>query len=293
MISRDRVRVLVGVVLTLAIVVPLGWMWWNSRLPVVVLRDGHGVRRTTAAARHRPHEHGTAWDMAGMEHASSEVSVPTWTPRRSARPDVVVDLDRPAGQGEARLGQDGRGLHAQRHLARARLIEATVGQLVEVHVHNENVTDGIALHWHGVDVPNAEDGVAGITQNADQGRARTTPTAGSRRTPAPSGTTPTRSPTSRCRGGLLGAIVIHPAQPRARRASTSWRWRTSTTATRRSTAARVTRQSWRRPGQRVRVRAINTDNGPQAIWTTRPSGCVATDGYDVNAADRGHRPGRS
>ena len=40
------------------------------------------------------------------------------------------------------------------------------GQLVEVHVHNENVTDGIALHWHGVDVPNAEDGVSGITQNA-------------------------------------------------------------------------------------------------------------------------------
>ncbi len=33
-------------------------------------------------------------------------------------------------------------------------------------MHNDNVTDGIALHWHGVDVPNAEDGVAGITQNA-------------------------------------------------------------------------------------------------------------------------------
>ena len=30
---KDRIRVLVGVVLTLAIVVPLGWMWWDSRLP--------------------------------------------------------------------------------------------------------------------------------------------------------------------------------------------------------------------------------------------------------------------
>ena len=25
---------------------------------------------------------------------------------------------------------------------------------------------GVTIHWHGVDVPNAEDGVAGVTQNA-------------------------------------------------------------------------------------------------------------------------------
>ena len=40
------------------------------------------------------------------------------------------------------------------------------GELVEVRLHNENVADGVALHWHGIDVPNAEDGVAGVTQNA-------------------------------------------------------------------------------------------------------------------------------
>ena len=33
-------------------------------------------------------------------------------------------------------------------------------------VTNANVPDGIALHWHGIDVPNAEDGVAGVTQDA-------------------------------------------------------------------------------------------------------------------------------
>ena len=46
------------------------------------------------------------------------------------------------------------------------LIEATVGQLVEVRLHNESVKGGVALHWHGVDVPNAQDGVAGVTQDA-------------------------------------------------------------------------------------------------------------------------------
>ena len=33
MIRKDRVRLIVGLVLTLAIVGPLGWMWWDSRLP--------------------------------------------------------------------------------------------------------------------------------------------------------------------------------------------------------------------------------------------------------------------
>jgi FtsP/CotA-like multicopper oxidase with cupredoxin domain len=44
-------------------------------------------------------------------------------------------------------------------------IRATQGQLVEVSLVNESVSDGVTLHWHGVDVPNAEDGVAGVTQN--------------------------------------------------------------------------------------------------------------------------------
>lgn len=40
------------------------------------------------------------------------------------------------------------------------------GELVEVVLVNRNVPDGVTLHWHGVDVPNAEDGVAGVTQDA-------------------------------------------------------------------------------------------------------------------------------
>ena len=45
-------------------------------------------------------------------------------------------------------------------------IRATQGDLVEVTLMNESVTDGATLHWHGIDVPNAEDGVAGVTQDA-------------------------------------------------------------------------------------------------------------------------------
>jgi FtsP/CotA-like multicopper oxidase with cupredoxin domain len=31
---------------------------------------------------------------------------------------------------------------------------------------NEDIESGVTIHWHGVDVPNVEDGVAGLTQDA-------------------------------------------------------------------------------------------------------------------------------
>ncbi|MDU4696321.1 MAG: multicopper oxidase domain-containing protein [Paenibacillus sp.] len=43
---------------------------------------------------------------------------------------------------------------------------ANEGDLVEVQLVNKNITSGVTLHWHGVDVPNGEDGVAGMTQDA-------------------------------------------------------------------------------------------------------------------------------
>lgn len=40
------------------------------------------------------------------------------------------------------------------------------GELVEVKLTNRDIDEGVTLHWHGLDVPNAEDGVAGATQDA-------------------------------------------------------------------------------------------------------------------------------
>jgi len=39
------------------------------------------------------------------------------------------------------------------------------GDFVEVTLVNKNVSDGVSIHWHGVDLPNAEDGVSGVTQD--------------------------------------------------------------------------------------------------------------------------------
>ncbi|MCW6009177.1 multicopper oxidase family protein [Micromonospora sp. CPCC 205371] len=45
-------------------------------------------------------------------------------------------------------------------------ITAVEGDLIEVTLRNQDIDRGVTLHWHGYDVPNAEDGVPGVTQDA-------------------------------------------------------------------------------------------------------------------------------
>jgi len=44
-------------------------------------------------------------------------------------------------------------------------IRVEQGDHVVVHLYNK-LPEGVTIHWHGVDVPGAEDGIAGVTQNA-------------------------------------------------------------------------------------------------------------------------------
>lgn len=45
-------------------------------------------------------------------------------------------------------------------------IRVIQGDVVEVTLTNKNIADGVTIHWHGYDVPNAEDGVPDISQKA-------------------------------------------------------------------------------------------------------------------------------
>ena len=45
-------------------------------------------------------------------------------------------------------------------------ITASQGDLIEVTLHNTDIERGVTLHWHGYDVPAAEDGAPGVTQDA-------------------------------------------------------------------------------------------------------------------------------
>ncbi|HZG17497.1 MAG TPA: multicopper oxidase family protein [Candidatus Bathyarchaeia archaeon] len=42
----------------------------------------------------------------------------------------------------------------------------TEGDRVVVTLHNKDIEDGVTIHWHGINVPCSQDGVAGVTQDA-------------------------------------------------------------------------------------------------------------------------------
>ena len=177
-----------------------------ARLPLAaepdavdVLRDGHGVPRL----RRR-----------GADDVAHADTTGTCTGARSVA-DLTAGTDRPADDvvdlvarrqtlklASGRQVEDGYTLNGT---SPGPLIEVTEGQLLEVRLANDNVSDGITLHWHGLDVPNAEDGVAGRHPGRRAaGRGAHLPVRGRAGRDA-TGTTPTRSPTSRCAGALRRA----------------------------------------------------------------------------------------
>ena len=135
--------------LAVVLVAGLGWSW---------LSDMAAPSIEASAA----HSHGDAAPAGGV------TSIP------------VTALRTPAGGGEVHAVE----LTAERHevtLASGDTIEAwgfggdgvagpelraTEGDLVEVTLENRDIDDGVTLHWHGYDVPNGEDGVAGVTQDS-------------------------------------------------------------------------------------------------------------------------------
>ncbi len=277
MTIAGRVRVLVGVVLTLAIVGSLGWLWWGSRLPgsysvmEMGVHDYGGGPRPPATA-----DHGGA-DGHDTHGSRSVVDLDTEDlPGRE--PDVVVDLIARAGEVELASGRTVEGFSLN-GTSPGPLIEATVGQLVEVRLRNESVEDGVALHWHGVDVPNAQDGVAGVTQDSVKAGEEYTyrwvaPDAGSFWYHSH------QMSNEQVAGGLLGGIIIHPVvrEPGVRDViALAHLYDDQPTVDGRPGFTAVEAE----PGERVRVRLVNTDNGPQHAWSTVPFLLRASDGFDV------------
>ncbi|GAA2390201.1 multicopper oxidase family protein [Nonomuraea africana] len=112
-----------------------------------------------------------AWDGGAAHggHASASrpgsVSVTELTGPRDQTPDVRVTLT--AAHGKVTLAS-GREIDALTFNGQAPgpQIRVRKGQLLEVTLLNADVKEGVTLHWHGIDVPNAEDGVPGVTQEA-------------------------------------------------------------------------------------------------------------------------------
>ncbi|MFJ4208381.1 multicopper oxidase family protein [Paenarthrobacter sp. NPDC089675] len=160
-------------------------------------------------------------------------------------------------------------------------LEAELGQTVEVVLNNRDVAAGVTLHWHGYDVPNAMDGVAGTTQDAVlPGQSMTY-----RFTAAQSGTYWYHTHQDSAEGvrkGLFGIFVVH--DPAAVRADTdivaAGHDLSGLGLLGSSDRSSVYRAS---PGSAVRVRLVNTDNLPQRYLLEGTAFKVAAvDGTEVN-----------
>ena len=159
-------------------------------------------------------------------------------------------------------------------------IRARVGQLVEVRVTNQNVPDGMTLHWHGVDLPNAIDGVAGVTQDAiAPGHQHVY------RFVAQQGTYWYHShqvPHPQVSGGLLGALIVDGAAPDPRAVDVAALVH-AYGGVRTVNGSRDASVQAASPGDTVRVRVINTDNGPMPVWVSgAPYRVAAVDGREWN-----------
>jgi FtsP/CotA-like multicopper oxidase with cupredoxin domain len=163
------------------------------------------------------------------------------------------------------------------------VVHARPGQLVEVEFVNESVPDGATLHWHGMEVPCAADGVAGVTQNAVRlGESFTY-----RFLADHAGTFWYHSHQvshEQVAGGLLGAVVIDPEvapAPTTEAVALLHLYEGQSTLNGAAADLRVDAQ----PATAVRVRVINTDNGSASVWSAAPFRVLAVDGRDV------HQPG--
>jgi FtsP/CotA-like multicopper oxidase with cupredoxin domain len=272
---RPRTRTLVAVVAAVVVLGVPGWLWWTSLLPSRYSVMDMGYVDTGGG----PAPAGVV-AMAGMPGAPHGRGIATLTDPATGAADVRVTLV--ARKQKARLasGQEIDG-YTLNGTTPGPQITAVEGQLIEVRLVNESVPDGVALHWHGVDVPGAEDGTAGVTQDAV----------------APGGAFVYRFRADHAgtfwyhshqltheqvERGLFGALVITPRTPigvdavalvhlyEGRRTVNGLAGDVPVTAA---------------PGTPVRVRVVNTDSGPMRVW---PIGAdfrlVAVDGREVHGA---------
>jgi FtsP/CotA-like multicopper oxidase with cupredoxin domain len=291
MVLGGRRRAVAGGIATVALLLPLGWLWKASLLPSTYsvmdmgyLDFGGGSSPDAVPAGHD--------DLPGMAPGRS---VATLTGPRQRTADVSVTLV--ARRQRLRLASgesfDGYTLNG---ISPGPEIRAVQGQLVQVRLVNESVPDGITLHWHGLDVPNAEDGVAGVTQDAVLVGASFT----YRFVAGQAGTFWYHSHQvshEQVARGLLGPLVITPPIQTPEAGNTKGAVASSPpgpvvdelalvhlyggvrTVNGRSGETHRTA----RPGARARVRVINTDNGPMSIWVTgAPYRLVAVDGTQLH-----------
>jgi FtsP/CotA-like multicopper oxidase with cupredoxin domain len=263
---------------------PLAWFWASSLVPSTYSVMDLGYADFGGGSIDPAHLEGHAGHATG---AAGEVSLATMTGPKAGAPDVTVTLVARREPFRLASGErvDGYTLN---HQSPGPVITVRQGQLLQVTLVNDSVPDGVTLHWHGVDVPNAEDGVAGVTQDA----VRVGHSYQYRFVVPDAGTYWYHSHQvshEQVLKGLFGALVVLPRNgsvdtPTAAGPAIDQVALVHTYAGRRTLDGRVgpTRVD-AAPGSTVRVRVIDSDNGPLHVTVVgAPFRLAATDGHEVH-----------
>lgn len=243
-----------------AVVLPIGWFWYGSLLP-----DSYDL----AAMGYTDWGGAPAGEHAGMAGHGTPVA------------DLVEDGDRPADVEATLTVHDTGDRIMVNGTTPGPELQARQGDLVEVTLVNDNVAEGSTLHWHGVDVPNAADGVAGVTQDAVMpGQEHVY-----RFVAEDPGTYWYHSHQvshEQVQRGLFGALVVAPeaaAPTDVDDVVLLHRYAGAGTldGVEGTTALDV------QPGDDVRLRLVNTDNGIASVWLPdTPFRVLAVDGRELN-----------
>ncbi len=258
-----QVRLWLSGTATAAVVLPLGWFWYDSLLP----EDYDLAQMGQVDWGGGPvGEHAS---MSGHHHGTPVA-------------DLVVDPERPADVRETLTVRDDGHRMTVNGSTPGPTLRVTEGDLVEVRLVNDDVADGATLHWHGVDLVNAADGVAGVTQDAVM----------------PGETYVYRfvadDPGSywyhshqishvQVQRGLLGALVVEPDDAGGAadvdQVAVLHQYGEGGTLNGVVGVSELAAQ----PGEEVRLRVVNTDNGIASVWSPdTPFRVLAVDGRELN-----------
>ena len=259
-----------GIVLLLALVAFVGKAWWDSRIPSTYSVMDYGREDDgggSALEAHAGHDGRSVTDLHGPAEGTPD-----------ARFELVAETR------DIRLAS-GRVVHALTFDGQSPGPELRVeqGDLVEVVLRNEDVEQGVTIHWHGVDVPNAEDGVAGVTQDAVlPGESHTY-----RFRAEQVGTFWYHShqvSSQEVKRGLYGVLVIEPraeTPPGVDLVLAAHTYDGIPTLNRDESGFREKVPA----GSQVRIRLVNTDNVLHRFTVSAPFRVLAIDGTEL------HRPG--
>ncbi|MBC6309293.1 multicopper oxidase domain-containing protein [Listeria sp. FSL L7-1582] len=140
------------------------WIVSGSVLVIVGFIFGSLVWNATAMQADG-HEAGMDWGGGKMTHVRQPVDVTTLT-----GPDAAAVTKRYYFTASKKKMEVPGGAKKELWLFNGKLtgpaIRVTQGDVVEVTLSNKNIAEGVTIHWHGYDVPIAEDGVPDISQKA-------------------------------------------------------------------------------------------------------------------------------